>query len=721
MPSDLLRKAESRQDGGKGKVRHIKTGWAVTAAALLLLMLSVFPCAAEKAEEEPQDEWTVMFYFCGADLESKYSYASGDLNDIWLVSYPDNYLPLLLGADPDSFTRPGKVNVLIETGGSREWHAEAHELTVDSSALQRWKFNVYPYETDEKNWRNDGYELMETLPLQSMADPQTLSDFIRWGTTVCPAKKYALVLWGHGEGAGTGLLVDELFDHDIMYLYELRQALEDAGEIMEALVIDACLMSSIETAWSVREYARWMIASEENVPGKGSAVENWLQYLLEYPECDGEWLGRCICDTTGIKYANEAEEEAKSILTWSVTDLSKIEPLTESIEKFFSICGKALKERPEIANFYMNCIFAAPEYGDGAQNMRELGSMMYGSELAAFMDLNLRNEILKSLSDAVVYSVRGSGRSEARGLTFCYPANFSDEQMEIYSRNFPMPYYLAYIDAILPWSAPDWVYETAERLPSIDDIQKLQISYQKKVTDDGMPCLYFGKSGSNVDGVYYRLYRVDGEGGGIIRLGRTDCVQVTRESVDEETIWRAADPMHWPAINGVPVCIDHIQTQFNRKLYNIPVMIDGEKNVLRCGRTVIYPFNVTGNQTAQNEYEIYGVWEGYEETTLLLNRSVRPLSDLEGQEYCLLYPVDETADDLSYKRSETLTMRKRLIVEEIPLPAGTYYLEYEIDDVFMRTSTLGRIRIEWDGVNITFPDISSWESEDWTVLRRNGG
>ena len=55
---------------------------------------------------------------------------------------------------------------------------------------------------------------------------------------------------------GLSLMVDELFDHDIMYLYELRQALEDAGEIMEALVIDACLMSSIETAWSVSKYAR---------------------------------------------------------------------------------------------------------------------------------------------------------------------------------------------------------------------------------------------------------------------------------------------------------------------------------------------------------------------------------------------------------------------------------------------------------------------------------
>ena len=47
-----------------------------------------------------------------------------------------------------------------------------------------------------------------------MADPRTLSDFIRWGVETCPAKKYVLVLWGHGNGAGSGLFIDELFDGD---------------------------------------------------------------------------------------------------------------------------------------------------------------------------------------------------------------------------------------------------------------------------------------------------------------------------------------------------------------------------------------------------------------------------------------------------------------------------------------------------------------------------
>ena len=37
----------------------------------------------------------------------------------------------------------------------------------------------------------------------------------------------------------------------------------------------------------------------------------------------------------------------------------------------------------------------------------------------------LVSRILNALSEAVDYCVRGPGRSEARGLTFCYPADFS--------------------------------------------------------------------------------------------------------------------------------------------------------------------------------------------------------------------------------------------------------------------------------------------------------
>lgn len=40
-------------------------------------------CAGAMAEpEEEADEWTVMFYFCGSDLELKYIYATENLREV---------------------------------------------------------------------------------------------------------------------------------------------------------------------------------------------------------------------------------------------------------------------------------------------------------------------------------------------------------------------------------------------------------------------------------------------------------------------------------------------------------------------------------------------------------------------------------------------------------------------------------------------------------------
>ena len=41
--------------------------------AVLPVFLAVLPCCAETAAEAPESktaDWTVMFYFCGSDLES---------------------------------------------------------------------------------------------------------------------------------------------------------------------------------------------------------------------------------------------------------------------------------------------------------------------------------------------------------------------------------------------------------------------------------------------------------------------------------------------------------------------------------------------------------------------------------------------------------------------------------------------------------------------------
>ncbi|MBR6219321.1 MAG: hypothetical protein IKQ80_02015, partial [Clostridia bacterium] len=150
--------------------------WLLVLAAVLLpaLALITLPALAE-AQDEPA-EWTVMFYFCGSDLESKYGYASGNLLEISRVIYPDSYrthIAHYYGLDPASMdiTMPGKVNVLVETGGSKSWHTQNEDtgdsldMDIDVNALQRWRYNIYPQGGTFPDGPWDGYELMQTLPL----------------------------------------------------------------------------------------------------------------------------------------------------------------------------------------------------------------------------------------------------------------------------------------------------------------------------------------------------------------------------------------------------------------------------------------------------------------------------------------------------------------------------------------------------------------------------
>ena len=690
------------------------------AAALLLVALALSAlstCAmaegASTATGEAQlDEWTVMFYFCGSDLESKYGYATGNLEEIYSTSRTISLIPQFFeGSEIESTlsaNTPGQVNVLLETGGAKAWHSQSRFMRIDQGVLQRWRYRNG--ESEQEPEKPIGFELLQSLPLQSMSAPETLSDFIRWGTETCPAKKYALVLWGHGSGGGSGIFIDELFDGDIMYLYELKQALADGGAHFETIILDACLMANLETAWAVKDAANWMVASEENVPGKGTAIGQWLQELTDNPLCDGYWLGRCVCDTTVIKYANDADKLSRSFLTWSVIELSKIDQLVETTKRLIASFADVLRYSPQHMNIYVQFLNDAVEYGDGTQDMRELSSVVYHPLSSLFMDYDLRNDMLQALAEAVDYSLRGNGRSGARGLSFCYPVDFDDDELDIYAKNCPMPEYMAFLDAIKSWKAPDWVYEHVERLPEIDTIEEFEINFSKAVDRDGMPALAIDYDNSNltIGEIDYCLYRLDERTGRTLRLGRTIC---TRNHSDESNaLCRATDPMHWPTIDGTLICMDLLQSNNDLRLYNVPAQINSQSAILRCGRTVTQDPD-TGKITS--DYEIYGVWEGYEEDSRLPGRSVQPLAMVVGQEYRLLYPMESKGKlgRASYQASEPKTMYLKLMVEEQPLPPGTYYIEYIVTDVFKRSFPLDRFEVHWDGENMTCPNLDAWTGE----------
>jgi len=668
--------------------------WAVILIALLLATI-VLGAAAEEAQE--QDEWTVLFYLCGSDLESRFHYASGNLEEIASCQEPVNTLSQLVDAeDPvlgEAFTaQPGKINVVIETGGAKSWHAQALNLEIATDRLQRWVY--HPHGAEEKQGT---FELLGEAPLQSMADPETLTDFIRWGAERFPAKKYALVLWDHGGGSKTGIFIDELFEGDVMYLDELRNALGDSGVHFELTLFDACLMANLETAYAIKEMSNWMVASEEVVAGKGSAIGNWLQQLYYLSNCDGKLLGRWICDMTLKKYDTENNEAAREVVTWSVIDLSKIDRVGEQFNTLLELICYAYDKYPELVSRYARSIFRTEQFGTGQENMWDIMGIFYRELFNASVDKDHRKEMMEALADAVVYTVRGNGRNGARGLSFCYALDFYPEEMTLYARNCPNPNYLALLDAISPWSAPEWVYDYTERLPEMNELAAYQVSVDRKIHTDGTPAFSVpDEQLVNVGSVFYQLFRYNEETGQTISLGYDPAYYDKKEKT-----YRVYDLWLWPAIDDV-LCQVNIVGVPKEGGYdcalNIPILIDGNNWNLRCNYI-----------TSRDAYEVEGLWEGTDTTSEMFNRNIKSLPQMAGREYRLMYEVmgSKKKGEKIYETSGPMTMYRGLSVEERVLPPGKYILQYVIYDNFMRCDMLENVEIHWDGKNM------SVNEEDW--------
>jgi len=99
----------------------------------------------------------------------------------------------------------------------------------------------------------------------NMGDPQTLSSFITWARENYPARHYYLAIANHGRGT-TGVAWDDTNRKDYLSTSELRSALQTATNSgqwkIDVLHHDACLMALLENAYQVKDYADYLVASQ---------------------------------------------------------------------------------------------------------------------------------------------------------------------------------------------------------------------------------------------------------------------------------------------------------------------------------------------------------------------------------------------------------------------------------------------------------------------------
>ena len=67
--------------------------------------------------------------------------------------------------------------------------------------------------------------------------------------------------------------------------------------------------------------------------------------------------------------------------------------------------------------------------------------------------------------------------------------NLPTYDLDIYAKNFPIPSYLSFLDAVFPeWTAPDWVYQKTRKLQTLDFESQYAIMFSVSITN-GLPII----------------------------------------------------------------------------------------------------------------------------------------------------------------------------------------------------------------------------------------
>ncbi len=245
---------------------------------------------------------TIMIYMIGSDLESKYLAATKDIDE--MINSNINF---------------DDINILIYTGGAKAWHKG--DIPNDKHALFKLE--------------KEGLVKIEEYDNSSnMLDPKNLTFLLNYGYKNYDTEYYDLIFWDHGAGPIYGYGYDEYNKIDSMSLEEIKKALSDSpfngGNKLELIGFDACLMSSIEVASIVSDYADYMVASQEFEPGNG-----WDYSFLK--EVDDETtsvdLGKKIIDYFDNYYS---KTNTKGI-SLSLLKLNKVESINNFINDLFEV------------------------------------------------------------------------------------------------------------------------------------------------------------------------------------------------------------------------------------------------------------------------------------------------------------------------------------------------------------------------------------------------
>ena len=355
------------------------------------------------------DEWTILVYVSGSNLESDGGAATADMAEVLSVK-----------------NQPDNVNVVYQTGGTTSWK----NYGISSKKVQRWEV------------KNQSLTLAKDMGKQmNMAASATLQDFVEWGLTEYPAQKTGLIFWNHG-GAMAGCCVDDNYSSGYTYDYltnsETKTALTNAfrtvgrTDKLEFVGYDCCVMQVQDIADFNSEFFNYMIASEELENGDGWDYSSWIDDV--YAGKSTEDILKANCDgfisfynSSSNGYSSSSNDQTLSAL--NLTYMAEYKNAWETFASAFKT-NVATLESSSKGSFYKFLRNKVKYYGTSGytQGYEDVGTFDVGdfltkvkanSTLYSGMSTYI-SAIESAYANLLVYNKIGSKAGNSTGLSFFF-------------------------------------------------------------------------------------------------------------------------------------------------------------------------------------------------------------------------------------------------------------------------------------------------------------
>lgn len=662
----------------KTEKKYLVLGIAVTAALLLFAALIIAACAflpsmlvlfvaslgygdvtvysnesliAQSPSYDGDESWAVYWYICGSDLESVDGAASDDIYELLSVPAYDD------------------LTVVMQTGGADKWN----HPSIDAELSQRF---VY-----DKN----GFRQVYSEGRRNMGNPSLLMDFLSFCEREYPADHRILILWNHGGGSIGGIAYDEQYLDDALTLDELEWALGTIyGEAPEELPFeiigfDACMMATVETADTVKLYAKYMIASQEDEPLVGWNYAGLMEALDPVEGINSAQVCISVCDS----FAKACREDGSAgDITLSVIDLEEVKALITAYRNTGVELLRSVGKNDELKKKFQKSSKKAYNYGDN--------SLFSGySNMVDLEDLIRRNEALlpetceavySAIRDCVVYRIGGRLNDGASGLSCFHLLDYEDGVFRDYEKiAFSQPHIYLY-EYLLFDSMSEEAAAFASNVEYVDvfadigsdgtitsdetEFSRLE-GYPIYINEDGYAILDVGKElTERLYGVLVWLAAKDPDTGVLTLLGCDNDYGGDWECGIFEDNFRGV----WGSLDGHLAYMEIIYEADGYNRYIVPILLNGEDYSLH----VRYEYDGAS-------YRILGAKRGLDNRDM----SEQGLRELKvGDSIILFNLMAQTMDDShpSYTRGEAVTVTSKTEFYETELANGEYMYAFELID-----------------------------------------